>query len=339
MQVVSDAAGGMTPSSDREWMNLVISAAEEARHHAPPNPWVGAVVVTADGQAFSGATAAPGGLHAEVTAMAAAKAAGADCNGATLYSTLEPCSHHGRTPPCADAIVAAGVHRVVVGIEDPDVKVAGRGIARLREGGCDVDLGVGAKEITAQLRPYLHHRRTGRPFVVLKLGATLDGAIAARDGSSQWITSPEARRRVHALRAESQAVCTGAGTVRADDPELTVRDADGPNPRRVVVGTVPPAAKVNPCLEWHGPLDQLLDHLGAEGVLQLLVECGPRLAASFHDAGLVDRYVLHLAPAFAGGGAQRMLGGEGIATIADLWRGRIVEVSVLGPDLEVVVER
>ncbi|MEQ1700898.1 MAG: bifunctional diaminohydroxyphosphoribosylaminopyrimidine deaminase/5-amino-6-(5-phosphoribosylamino)uracil reductase RibD [Ilumatobacteraceae bacterium] len=329
----------MTTALDEELMTAAITAAAAARRRSAPNPWVGAVVVTVDGRQFHGATAPPGGPHAEVSAFAAARAAGAELAGATLYSTLEPCSHHGRTPPCTDAILAAGVRRVVVGIEDPDQKVAGRGIAQLRQGGCDVEVGVCAEQVTEQLRPYLHHRSTGRPYVVLKMAATLDGRIAARDGSSQWITSPQARQRVHELRADSQAICTGAGTVRADDPELTVRHVDGPDPRRVVVGSAPAGAKVHPCLEWDGPLDELLDRLGAEGVLQLLVESGPRLAASFHRGGLVDRYVLHLAPAFAGGDAQGMFAGDGIETISALWRGRVVAVAALGPDLEVVVEK
>ncbi len=329
----------MTSTSDRAWMALAITAAERARRRSAPNPWVGAVVVTADGQHFSGATDAPGGPHAEVAALAAARAAGADLAGAMLYSTLEPCSHHGRTPPCTNAILAAGVRRAIVGIEDPDSKVAGRGFTQLRDGGCAVEVGVCAAEVADQLRPYLHHRATGRPYVVMKMATTLDGRISARDGSSQWITSRQARERVHELRADSQAVCTGAGTVRVDDPELTVRHVDGPNPRRVVVGTASTNAKVHPCLEWEGPLDELLDRLGAEGVLQLLVEAGPRLAASFHRAELVNRYVLHLAPAFAGGDTPGMFAGDGIETISDLWRGRIVSVSVLGPDLEVVVER
>lgn len=329
----------MTPTLDEELMTLAITVAAKARRSASPNPWVGAVVVTSNGTQFHGATAPVGGPHAEVSALAAARAAGAELAGATLYSTLEPCSHHGRTPPCTDAILAAGVRRVVVGIEDPDQRVAGRGLAQLQHGGCDVAVGVCAEQVAEQLRPYLHHRLTGRPYVVLKLAATLDGRIAARDGSSQWITSPQARQRVHELRADSNAICTGAGTVRADDPELTVRHVEGPNPRRVVVGTAPANAKVHPCLEWNGPLEGLLDKLGAEGVLQLLVESGPRLAASFHRGGLVNRYVLHLAPAFAGGDAPGLFAGDGIETIADLWRGRVVSVCALGPDLEVVVER
>jgi diaminohydroxyphosphoribosylaminopyrimidine deaminase/5-amino-6-(5-phosphoribosylamino)uracil reductase len=320
-------------------MAQAIRAAASVRMTTAPNPWVGALVVAACRMGFEGATEPPGGRHAEIVAMDAARAAGVDVRGSTIYTTLEPCSHYGRTGPCVDALVEAGVARVVVGIEDPDENVSGRGLSMLREAGIDVTVGVARDAINAQLRSYLHHRRTGRPFVVLKLASTLDGRVSAADGSSQWITSEAARLEVHRLRAESQAVCVGAGTIRADDPALTVRHVHGPNPRRVVVGAAPNGAKVHPCLEWDGPLDELLDELGRQGVLQLLVEGGPRLAASFHRAQLVDRYVLHLAPAFTGGSdGGPVFEGEGAATIGKVWRGRIVSTRALGPDLEVVIE-
>lgn len=326
--------------NDETLMRVALGAADTARTRTAPNPWVGCAVQTADGRCFTGATEPPGGRHAEIVALDAARAAGADVRGATLATTLEPCSHHGRTPPCADALVAAGIGRVIVGVEDPDPLVAGRGTEQLLRAGIPVVVGVGAEAAEAQLRPYLHHRRTGRPFVVLKLAATLDGRTAAADGSSRWITSEVARAEVHRMRAESQAVCVGAGTVRADDPELTVRHLVGPDPLRVVVGRAPDDARIRPCLEWPGSLAGLLDHLGARGVLQLLVEGGPRLAASFHREGLVDRYVVHLAPAVAGGDDGRaVFAGPGAPSIADVWRGRITATRLLGPDLEVVVER
>ncbi|MGA0204892.1 MAG: RibD family protein, partial [Ilumatobacteraceae bacterium] len=192
---------------------------------------------------------------------------------------------------------------------------------------------------TEQLLPYLHHRRTGRPFVVLKLAATLDGRTAAADGTSQWITGDDARRAAHQLRAESQAIVVGAGTVRADDPSLTTRLVDGPSPRRIVLGSAPADAKVHPCTEWRGPLPELLDQLGADGVVQLMVEGGAAVAASFHREGLVDRYVLHLAPAFMGGSdGTPLFAGDGAATIADLQRGRLVSTRALGDDIEVVID-
>src|SRR4051794_4257601 len=205
---------------DSEAMDRAIALASAVRTRTSPNPWVGCVLVTRDGAVFEGATAPPGGPHAEVVALAAA---GPRTRGATVFTTLEPCAHHGRTPPCADALVSAGVARVVVGITDPDPHVAGQGIARLQAAGIETTVGVRAEAVEEQLAAYLTHRRTGRPHVVLKLAPPLDGRPAAADGSSQWITGPEARADAHRLRAESDAVLVGAGTVRADDPSLTVR--------------------------------------------------------------------------------------------------------------------
>ena len=323
--------------NDERHLQRAIEVAATARLRTSPNPWVGCVLVTADGRTFEGATEPPGQRHAERVALDAATAAGADTRGATAYVTLEPCSHHGRTPPCADALVQAGVARVVVALDDPDPKVAGAGMARLRQAGVEVTSGVCAAEAAAQLAPYLHHRRTGRPFVVLKLATTLDGRIAAADGTSQWITGVEARTAAHQLRAESDAIVVGAGTVRADDPTLTTRLVDGPSPRRIVLGRAPADATVHPCTEWTGELDLLLAQLGADGVLQVMVEGGARVAASFHTAGLVDRYVFHIAPALMGDGPGA-LHHLTTPTIGEMWRGRIVATRQLGVDLEVVVE-
>lgn len=323
--------------NDEAFLQQAIEAAATARLRTSPNPWVGCVLVTADGRSFTGATEPPGGRHAERVALDAAAAAGADTVGATAYVTLEPCSHHGRTPPCADALVQAGVARVVLALTDPDPKVAGRGIERLRAAGIEVRTGVHEAAAAVQLAPYLHHRRTGRPFVVLKLATTLDGRIAAADGTSQWITGVEARTAAHRLRAESDAILVGAGTVRIDDPTLTTRLVEGPSPRRVVLGRAPQDAKVHPCLEWQGELPDLLDRLGSEGVLQAMVEGGARVAGAFHTGGLVDRYVLHLAPALMGDG-DGALHGVTTSTISDLWRGRIVSLRQLGDDIEVVLE-
>jgi len=302
-----------------------------------PNPWVGSVVVTTEGQCFEGATAPPGGRHAEVAALAAAGTAAA---GATLYSTLEPCAHTGRTGPCTDAIVAAGIARVVVGIVDPDPLVAGRGVAALEAAGIEVSVGLDGDEIADELAPYLKHRRTGRPWVVLKLAQTLDGRTAAPDGSSRWITGDEARRDAHRLRARSDALLVGAGTVRADDPALTVRLDPPPDrqPLRVVLGSAPADARARPALELEGEPAEVLDELGRRGVLQLLVEGGPRVAHDFHAAGVVDRYVFYVAPALLGGDdGHPVLRGPGAPTMADVWRGRVVSVAQLGDDLRVEV--
>jgi diaminohydroxyphosphoribosylaminopyrimidine deaminase/5-amino-6-(5-phosphoribosylamino)uracil reductase len=321
--------------ADLAAMRRALALAGSVRPQTSPNPWVGAVVVTEDGAWFEGATAPPGGPHAEVAAL---EAAGDRARGATLYSTLEPCAHHGRTPPCTGAILAAGVSRVVVGVLDPDPQVSGRGVAALREAGVAVDVGVGADEAAELLAPYLKHRRTGRPWVVLKLAATMDGRIAAPDGTARWLTGDEARADAHRLRALSDAVAVGAGTVRADDPELTVRVDPVPahQPLRVVLGHAPDGARVHPALELSGDPGSVLDELGAKGVLQVLVEGGARVAHLFHAAGLVDRYVLYLAPAlFGGDDAVPMFSGAGAPRVEDLWRGRLVSVRQLGSDVRI----
>lgn len=322
--------------ADRRHMARALALAAGVRRTTSPNPWVGCVVVAADGRRAEGATQPPGGPHAEVVALDAARRAGIELGGATVYVTLEPCSHHGRTPPCADALVAAGVRRVVVGIADPDPRVTGRGIDRLRAAGVTVDVGVRAGEVAEQLAAYITHRTTGRPYVVLKLAASLDGRTAAPDGTSRWITGEAARTDAHVLRAESDAVLVGAGTVRADDPELTVRHVAGRDPLRVVLGRAPAGARIHPCLELGGDLGDVLDELGRRDVLQLLVEGGAGVAGAFHRAGLVDRYVLYLAPVlFGGSDAPGLFSGPGAATMADVWRGRITSVSQLGDDLRV----
>ncbi|HEX3622752.1 MAG TPA: bifunctional diaminohydroxyphosphoribosylaminopyrimidine deaminase/5-amino-6-(5-phosphoribosylamino)uracil reductase RibD [Acidimicrobiales bacterium] len=321
----------MTQATDLAAMRRAIVLAAGVRAATSPNPWVGCVI---EPGGFGGATNPPGGPHAEVVALAAA---GDAARGSTLFTTLEPCSHTGRTPPCVDAIVDAGVARVVVGVEDPDPHVRGAGVRALRASGVQVDVGVAEDEVRAQLAPYLKHRRTGRPWVVLKLAASLDGRTAAPDGSSRWITGAAARADGHRMRAESDAVIVGAGTVRADDPALTARDApggSGRDPLRVVLGRAPAGAKVHPALELSGDLEGVLDELGRRGVLQAMVEGGPMVAGAFHRAGLVDRYVLYLAPAlFGGDDGLPMFSGPGAPTIADVWRGRVVSVERLGDDL------
>lgn len=324
---------------DRECMIRALAAATSVRCITSPNPWVGCVIRTPDGEMFEGATAEPGGPHAEAAALAEA---GSAANGATAYVTLEPCNHHGRTGPCTEALIAAGIRRVVIAIEDPDPRVTGGGIAALQEAGVRVDVGLFASRAELQLAPYIHHRRTGRPYVVLKLAMSLDGGTAAPDGSSQWITSPEARAGGHRLRAESDAILVGAGTVRRDDPSLTVRDYRPPimpssgvvDPLRVILGSVAPDARVQPCREMKGDLGDVLDELGADGILQLLVEGGAAVAGAFHRAGLVDRYVIYVAPAlFGGGDARHLFTGHGAYTIDDLWRGEFTNIERVGNDL------
>lgn len=326
-------------------MGQAMTAAARSRRRVAPRPWVGAVVVPAgqfDHPGFEGATDGRSGAHAEVVAL---NAAGDAAKGSTLYVTLEPCSHHGKTPPCVDAVIDSGVARVVIAQIDPDPKVSGQGIERLRAAGIDVVTGCRSDDVARQLAPYLHHRLTGRPFVVLKLASTLDGRTAAPDGSSQWITGEAARVDAHRLRADSDAILVGAATVRFDNPSLTVRlpaderNADDTEPIRVVLGSASADANVQPCLEMSGELEDVLDELGAQGVLQLMVEGGASVAKAFHDAGLVNRYVLYLAPAFFGGDdALGMFAGPGIPTIGQLWRGRIVDIARVGDDLRLEIE-
>ena len=317
-------------------MRRAMSAAATARLRARPNPWVGAVLVCADGSIFDGATQPVGGAHAEIEAINAALAAHISPVGAALYCTLEPCSHTGRTGPCTEAIIAAGISRVVVGIEDPDPRVAGTGIARLREAGVVVDVGVCAQDITEQLAPYLHHRRTGRPYVVLKMACTLDGKTTAPHGE-RWITGETARIAVHQLRAESDVIIVGSGTVRVDDPELTTRHVDGPSPRRIVLTStaIDGAARVQPCETWNGDLQTLLDKLGSEGVLQVMVEGGPTVARAFHDARLINRYVFHVAPIVHGDpNAPGVFAGDDTQAMCAL---DTVSTRALGDDLEIVM--
>lgn len=309
-------------------MRQAIASGAAVRMHTAPDPWVGAALAIADGAIRGAGAGAPGGRHATAALL---DDAGDDARGAAMAVTLEPCS------ACADRIVAAGVARVAVGVLDP--AGGGRDVERLRAAGVDVITGVAAEAVEEQLAAYLHHRRTGRPYVVLRVAATIDGRIAAPDGTSESLTGIEARTDVHRMRAESQAILVGAGTVRADDPSLDVRLVEGPSPRRVVLGSAPPHARVHPCLEWVGPIPELLDQLGDDGVLQLLVEGGAGVASEFHDAGLVDRYVVYLAPAvFGGDDAHPAFIGAGAPTMGDLRRGRFLAIERLGADVRIDLE-
>jgi diaminohydroxyphosphoribosylaminopyrimidine deaminase / 5-amino-6-(5-phosphoribosylamino)uracil reductase len=244
----NDRIGRLGPSEPADlFMARALELARGVRRLTAPNPWVGCVIAH-DGEIVGeGATSPPGGPHAEIVALAAA---GARARDATVFTTLEPCSHRGRTGPCTDALVGAGVARVVSAIEDPDPNVAGRGHAALRTAGVQVEAGVGAAEAEHLLAPYLVHRREGRSFTVLKTATSLDGRVAAADGASRWITGPAARADAHERRADSQAVVVGSGTALADAPSLTVRNAQpplGPPPLRVLLdarGRVPATGRL-----------------------------------------------------------------------------------------------
>lgn len=326
--------------SDELHMRRAIEASHEMHGLTSPNPWVGSVVVAPNGAEYVGVTDENLGSHAEVKALFAA---GKDALGSTLYVSLEPCAHEGNNPPCTQAIIDAGVERVVIAVTDPDVRVNGQGVSALQDAGIEVTTGVLENEARQELVPYITQRTTGRPYVVLKVAMTLDGKIAAPDGTSKWITDQEARRDVHLIRAQSDAVIVGAATVRADDPSLTVRLEDKEvvrQPLRVVLGEIPNSASINPALSWTGLLDDLLDELGSQGCLQVLVEGGGKVAGEFHRQGLIDRYIFFVAPALLGGNdGKPVMAGEGSITMADVWRGRLVDISRLGDDVKIVVDR
>ncbi|MCZ2807369.1 bifunctional diaminohydroxyphosphoribosylaminopyrimidine deaminase/5-amino-6-(5-phosphoribosylamino)uracil reductase RibD [Modestobacter sp. VKM Ac-2983] len=309
-----------------------------------PNPPVGAVVLDAAGAVVGeGATSPPGGPHAEVHALASS---GERARGGTAVVTLEPCAHTGRTGPCADALIAAGVARVVVAVPEP-TRLATGGADRLRAAGIDVELGAEqAAAAEGALAGWLTGVREHRPQVVWKVATTLDGRVAAADGTSRWITGPQARAAVHELRATCDAVLVGSGTALADDPQLTVRDADGRpadrQPLRVVLdrrGRVPATARVHddaaPTLVSRAVTPAaLLAELFTADVRRVLLEGGPTLAAAFLAAGLVDEAVVHVAPTLLGAGAG-MVGGLGISTITDALHLQVTDVTRMGGDVQI----
>src|SRR4051812_7116440 len=309
-----------------------------------PNPPVGAVVLDASGAvAGEGATSPPGGPHAEVHALTQA---GDRARGGTAVVTLEPCAHTGRTGPCADALIAAGIRRVVVAVPEP-TRLAQGGAERLRAAGIDLELGVEQAEAElGALGAWLTGAREQRPHVVWKVATTLDGRVAARDGTSRWITGPEARAEVHRLRAGCDAVLIGSGTALVDDPQLPARDAEGckveRQPLRVVLdrrGRLPSTARVfddgAPTLVSRAPdPPALLAELFDRGVRRVLLEGGPTLAAAFLAEGLVDEAVVHLAPTLLGAGAP-MVGDLGIPTISAALHLQVVAVTRMGGDVEV----
>ena len=276
-----------------------LELAEIGRGTTHPNPVVGAVVVAGDEVVGEGWHERAGGPHAEVVAL---EAAGERARGGALFVTLEPCAHHGRTPPCVDAILAAGIARVVVGAPDPNPKTDGQGFARLREGGVEVELLEGAQAALARRqneawRTWISARR---PFVTYKAAVTLDGRVVVPE--SRWVTGEESRSLVHQLRAGSDAVAVGMGTVRADQPRLDAREVEGARqPRRLAFGGGPlPEGSELELVS--GPFDKELERLADEGVQSLLLEGGPTLATAFLREGLVDKLLLFVAPTLAGSG-------------------------------------
>jgi diaminohydroxyphosphoribosylaminopyrimidine deaminase / 5-amino-6-(5-phosphoribosylamino)uracil reductase len=353
------------PEPER-FMRLALREAEKGVGRTSPNPAVGAVVVRGGRVVGRGHHARAGGPHGEVEAL---RAAGAKARGADLYTTLEPCDHWGKTPPCSLAILEAGVRRVFVGSRDPNPVVKGRGVSRLRRAGVEVVSGVLRQACDAVNAPWFRYITSGRPYVTLKAAITLDGKIAAASGDSRWVTGAAARREVHRLRDQVDAVLVGAGTARADDPRLTARlpGGGGRDPLRVVLDSrlrLPPTLRmfkvaspapalvatlaresegrpgggpgveVVRCRALGGRVDlaDLLRRLAARGVAHLLVEGGAEVHAAFLSARLVDRVVLHVAPKILGGGKD-WLGGAGPPRMADALSLRGLTVRRLGEDL------
>jgi diaminohydroxyphosphoribosylaminopyrimidine deaminase / 5-amino-6-(5-phosphoribosylamino)uracil reductase len=353
---------------DATYMSRAIELAASAPFTSP-NPRVGAVVVAGGRIVGEGRHGGPGLPHAERAALTEVPP-----EGATLYVTLEPCSHQGRTPPCAPFVIERGIDRVVVAMEDPDERVRGRGIELLRSAGVDVQVGVLEERAIALNLPYIYHRRTGLPWMTLKLAMSLDGRMAARDGNSKWITGPAARGHVHRRRAEVDAVMVGAQTVFADDPELTAREVGAARqPARIVVdasGIIPASAKVfspdaNVIVattrrapserreEWvrggaevlvldeseRGvDLQALLKNLGSRDFLEIYCEGGARLATSLLAGDLVDRLELNYGPLILGRGGPE-IGDVGVDHMTSARRMRVVAVDVLDDDVLVVLER
>ena len=351
-------------SSWRPWMQRALQLASLGCGRTSPNPLVGCVVLDAAGRLVGeGFHHQAGTPHAEVHAL---RQAGDRARGGTAVVTLEPCCHHGRTPPCSEALLQAGVARVVVAMRDPDPRVAGQGLAQLRQAGLEVLDGVCEPEARQLNRAFLHRVEQGRPLGILKWAMSLDGRTALANGASQWISGPEARSWVHQLRGQCDAVIVGGGTVRADDPLLTSRGRRDPEPLRVVLSRgldLPAEAQLwrqeqAPTLVAHSygapsqarfQLDRLgverlvladcapkalLEELARRGCNQVLWECGPELAAAALRQGCVQELAAVIAPKLLGGiPARTPLGDLGLETMAQVHPWHSAQRSLLGPDL------
>jgi len=348
-------------------MRHAIALAEQAIGLSDPNPRVGCVIVASDGRVIgAGHTQAAGQAHAEVMALRDATARSADVRGATAYVTLEPCAHHGRTPPCCDALIAAGLGRVVAAIGDPNPLVAGQGMARIQAAGITTETGLLADEARELNIGFFSRMQRGRPFVRLKIAASLDGRTALLNGASQWITAAAARADGHVWRKRSGAVLTGIGTVRDDDPRLDVRLVETAHqPLRVVVDSrleIPAGARLlappgqvllysavpadsRPDLLHAGAeisalpgpggkvdLDAVLADLGRRGINELHVEAGHKLNGSFLREGLVDELLVYLAPKLLGQGREMAAFGP-LETLQDALLWRWIDSQVVGEDL------
>jgi len=338
-------------ADDVRFMRMAVRLGRRGLGRTSPNPPVGAVVVARGTVVGRGFHRRAGAAHAEAAAL---QAAGRRARGATLYVTLEPCAHHGRTPPCTNAVIAAGVRRVVVGTRDPNPRVPGNGIRRLRAAGIEVRSGVLRAECDALIAAFRTHVTTGRPLVTLKLAASLDGRIATVSGDARWITGDDSRRYVHRLRAEHDAILVGSETILRDDPQLTCRVRGGRNPLRVIldgrlrvplgarvltkpapaatlVFTARPAtaAKVRQIRDrgvevvslkaqtGRISIERVMRELGKRDVMSVLIEGGATVAAAALTAGVVDRLLIFFAPTLIGGDGRPLLAGLGVRRMQD----------------------
>lgn len=350
------------------FMARAIELGRKAQGTTSPNPPVGAVIVK-DGKIISeGWTQPPGQQHAEAMAL---ELAGELARGASLYTTLEPCTHHGRTPPCSEAIIRAGIAEVHVASIDPNPNVQGGGIASLRQAGVQTHLSDPDSESTELIEAFARHSSTGLPFVIAKFAMSLDGKIATHTGDSKWISGEESRGYVHQLRARSDAIMVGINTVLADDPQLTARDSDGSalerQPLRVVLdthGRTPPNARmlsqpgktliatgegaigldtsiaetlVLPSSEGGLNLCSLLHTLGERNITSVLVEGGGTILGSLFDQGLVDKVVAFVSPVIIGGKiAQSPVSGQGVKSMSDAFRLQNSRFMQFGPDVAII---
>lgn len=353
-------------AEDHALMARAVALTAKGRETATPNPAVGCVIARGGRVLGEGWHEKAGEAHAEIRAL---EACGGDAAGATAYLTLEPCAHQGRTGPCVEALIGARVGRVVAALEDPNPLVSGKGFARLREAGIAVEVGLLAAAASEAHRGFLARMRRGRPWLRIKAAASLDGRTALGDGRSRWITGPDARRDVHALRARSCAMLTGIGTVLADDPQLTVRDAPcRRQPRRAVIDSrleTPPGAKIleggatviyaandlperQRALEAKGAqvvhvpgpggktdLAGVARHLASLGFNEVTVESGAKLHASLIQAGVVDELVLYVSPKLLGNTAAGLFALPGLENLDDALQPRIVDVRQVGSDLRI----
>lgn len=356
---------------DQYYMKLALDLAASAKGKTNPNPIVGAVIVKDGVIAGTGIHRKAGEPHAEVHAF---KMAGEYAKDATLYVTLEPCSHYGKTPPCANLVKESGVKRVVVAMEDPNPEVAGRGISLLRNAGIEVDVGILEKEAQRLNERFIHNMTTGRPFVLSKYAMTLDGKLATHTGHSKWITGEQSRHSVHLLRNEVDAILVGIGTVLADNPSLTTRlpEGGGENPIRIILDSelrVPLEANVvqveeaktvivtheNASLEKIASLSEMgiefimvpktnegldleimMDELYKKGITDILLEGGSEVNASFLRAGLIDKYLIYVAPKLLGGrNSLTPFTGNDIDTMDEALDVSISHVDTFGEDIRI----